>query len=256
MTVADRFDLAGRRALVTGSSRGIGRAIAIALTETGATVALHASRESAALDEALAEVRARQPDSVALVADLSHPASVAALVPAAIERLGGLDILVANASIQIRRPWADIPVEEALEQMQINFHATLALAQAAGPAMTDRGWGRILTVGSVQELAPHPDMAVYAASKAAQENLVRNLARQLARGGVTVNNLAPGVVLTDRNTAALADPDYAALVADRIPLGTFATPDDLAGAALLLCSDAGRYITGATIVVDGGLTLR
>lgn len=256
MSLPRRFDLTGRRALVTGSSRGIGRAIALALAEAGATLALHGSRESAALDEALAAARRHAPDSVALLADLSDPQAVAGLVPAASEALGGLDILVANASVQLRRPWHAIGADEARLQMQVNFHATLAMIQAAAPAMADRGWGRIVTVGSVQELSPHPDMAVYAASKAAQENLVRNLARQLARQGVTVNNLAPGVVLTDRNSEALADAAYAAQVADRIPCGEFATAEDMAGAALLLCSDAGRYLTGTTIVVDGGLTLR
>lgn len=256
MSVEARFAIPGRRALVTGSSRGIGRAIAVALADAGATVALHGSRDSGALAEALSEVQALQPDSIALTADLADPEAVAGLVPAAVEALGGLDILVANASVQIRRPWHAIPADEAMLQMQVNFHATLAMVQAAAPAMASRGWGRVVTVGSVQELSPHPNMAVYAASKAAQENLVRNLAKQLAPQHVTVNNLSPGVVSTERNADVLADAEVAAKVAARIPLGEFALAEDMAGAALLLCSDAGRYITGATIVVDGGLTLR
>ena len=121
--------------------------------------------------------------------------------------------------------------------------------------MVARGWGRIVTLGSVQQVRLHPEMIVYAATKAAQANMVRNLARQFAASGVTVNNLAPGVFATDRNADALADPDYRSKVLAAIPAGIIAEPVDIAGAALLLCSDAGRYLTGADIPVDGGLGL-
>jgi NAD(P)-dependent dehydrogenase (short-subunit alcohol dehydrogenase family) len=127
--------------------------------------------------------------------------------------------------------------------------------QLAYPKMKAQGWGRLITVGSVQEPRPHPQMCAYAASKAAQENLVRNVARQVAREGITVNNLCPGVFATDRNAAALGNPVYAEKVMNAIPMHDYARPEDAAGAALLLASDAGRYITGATITVDGGLGL-
>ena len=112
--------------------------------------------------------------------------------------------------------------------------------------------GRIITIGSVQEAKPHPDMLVYSASKAAQTNMVQSLALQLAEDGITVNNVAPGVICTDRNVEALSDPDYAKKVSDSIPAGFYGQPEDCAGMVSLLCSDAGRYITGQSIYIDGG----
>ena len=246
--LAERFNLKGRTALVTGSARGIGRGIALALAEYGAKVIVHGSRPSAPLDEALSEVRKLSPDSVAVVADLSDPAAVEAM-PA------DVDIVVSNVAIQERMKWYEFDMAEAKREMQVNFFATLRLFQRAYPHMKEKRWGRLIAVGSVQERRPHPDMVAYAASKGALENLVRNLARQVAGDGITVNNLCPGVFLTDRNRDALGDPAYARRVTDAIPMHDYALPEDAAGAALLLASDAGRYITGATIMVDGGLCL-
>ena len=135
-----------------------------------------------------------------------------------------------------------------------NCRASLQLLQRYVPAMQARGWGRILTVGSVQEVKPHPEMIAYAASKAAQRMLALALAPQLAPFGVTINNLA-GVIDTDRNAAALADPAYVQRLMGQIPAGFVGQPQDCAGLALLLCSDAGRYITGQSIYVDGGKCL-
>ena len=255
MNIQGRFDLSGRVALVTGSSRGIGRAIALGLAECGAVVAVHGTRPAGALDETLADARKLSPRSVAVTGDLSQPEVAARLIADTTAALGGLDILVANASVQIRKPWAEVTQAEAEQQMRVNVLATLSMIQAAVPAMRAKKWGRILTIGSVQQQRPHPDMIVYAASKSAQENLVRNLAKQLGPDGITVNNLAPGVVMTDRNVPVLADEAYAERVRSIIPLRAFGEPGDCAGAALLLCSDAGRYITGADLFVDGGMRL-
>ncbi len=255
MSTMQRFRLDGRAALVTGSSRGIGRAIALGLAECGAAVAVHGTKAAKALDETLAEVRKLSPRSVAVTGELSQPDVPARLVADATAALGPLDILVANASIQIRKPWAEVTQAEAEQQMQVNVHATLRMIQAAVPAMRAKKWGRILTIGSVQQQRPHPDMVVYAASKSAQENLVRNLAKQLGPDGITINNLAPGVILTDRNTPVLADEAYAERVRSIIPLRFFGETEDCVGAALLLCSDGGRYITGVDLLVDGGMAL-
>ncbi len=255
MKSLERFQLHGKQALVTGSSRGIGRAIALGLAECGATVAVHGTQSSRRLDETLADVRAFSPRSIALTGDLSDPQTPARLVAETLDALGALDILVANASVQIRKPWAEVTSADMQQQMQVNFHATLRLIQAAAPGMRAKKWGRILTIGSVQQYRPHPDMVVYAASKSAQENLVRNLARQLGPDGITVNNLAPGVILTDRNATVLADETYAERVRNAVPLRFFGESEDCVGAALLLCSEAGRYITGADLPVDGGLRL-
>ena len=139
--------------------------------------------------------------------------------------------------------------------MNINVRASMLLMQKAVPDMRRSGWGRILTIGSVQERKPHPDMLAYSASKAAQTAMALSLAAQLAPEGITVNNLAPGVILTDRCAGAFADESYRNKVTGLIPAGYWGEPEDCVGAALLLCSDAGRYITGHSLYVDGGKAL-
>jgi NAD(P)-dependent dehydrogenase (short-subunit alcohol dehydrogenase family) len=252
-SLKEAFSLEGRRALVTGSARGIGRAIARALAEYGATVAVHGVQASAALNESLADVQAFAPQSAAVTGDLGAPGAAARIVAAATAAIGAPDILIANASVQVRRPWLEVPEEEALLQMQVNFHATYQLFQAVYPAMAKQKWGRLVSVGSVQEDRPHVEMPIYAASKSALENLVRNLAKIIGPDGITVNNLCPGVFATDRNAEALNNPVYAELVRSRIPVRDFAEPEDASGAVVLLCSAAGRYITGTTVRVDGGM---
>lgn len=257
--IKEKFDLTGKTALVTGSARGIGRAVLLAFAEFGAHVIVHGSRESAPLDEALALARAFDPKAEKVVADLSNPAEVESIFSIrqsnnqTIERFP--DILVCNASIQERMKWNEFDMAEARKEAQVNYLATLRMFQLAYPHMRAQKWGRMIVVGSVQERRPHPDMIGYSATKGAQENLVRSIARQVAAEGITVNNLCPGVFFTDRNREALGNPVYAKKVTDAIPMHDYAVPEDAAGAALLLASDAGRYITGSTIMVDGGLSL-
>ena len=132
----------------------------------------------------------------------------------------------------------------------------MLLIQAVAEHMKARKWGRIITIGSVQEAKPHPDMLVYSASKAAQTNMVQSLALQLAKDGITVNNVAPGVIYTDRNVKALSDAAYAQKVKDSIPVGFYGEPEDCAGIVSLLCSEEGRYITGQSLYVDGGKSIQ
>ena len=262
----EKFDLTGKTALVTGSARGIGRAIAAGFAEYGARVIVHGVKPSAPLEESLAAVRAFSPESFAVTGDLADPAQVEGMFAQIashlntstsqhLNNLPPIDILVANASRQMNCAWAAFDAEEAHREMEINFHATLRMFQLVYPQMKARGWGRLITVGSVQERRPHPAMIAYAASKGAQENMVRNIARQVACEGITVNNLCPGVFATDRNAEALGNPVYAEKVKNAIPMHDYARPEDAAGAALLLASDAGRYITGSTLLMDGGLSL-
>ena len=258
--IKEKFDLTGRTAFVTGSARGIGRAIALAFAEFGAHVIVHGSKESAPLEEALALARRLDPNAAKSVADLSRPDEVEGVFSRIALADGRIveqfpDIVVANASVQERMKWHEFDMDEARKEAQVNYLSTLRLFQLAYPRMKANGWGRLITVGSVQERRPHPDMIGYSATKGAQENIVRNIARQVAAEGITVNNLCPGVFFTDRNKEALADPVYGKKVTDAIPLHDYAVPEDAAGAALLLASDAGRYITGSTILVDGGLSL-
>ena len=255
MSIMSQFRLDGRNALVTGSSRGIGRAIALGLAECGAAVAVHAINNTPVLQETLAEVKSLSPRSVPVTGNLATPGVAARLVHEAGAAMGSVDILVVNASLNERTAWREIDQAEAESIMQVNFLASLTMIQAAVPGMQARKWGRILTIGSVQQQRPHPQMAVYAASKSALENLCRNLAKQIGPDGITINNLAPGVITTDRNVTALADIEYASRLKAVIPLRSFGEAIDCAGTALLLCSDAGRYITGADFFVDGGLRL-
>ncbi|MBS7700489.1 MULTISPECIES: SDR family oxidoreductase [unclassified Chelatococcus] len=255
MTVASRFRLDGKRAFVTASSRGIGRGIALALAEAGASVVVHGATRLSEVQAVAGEIVASGGRAHALLADFAEPRAVSMVADRAEAAFGGLDILVSNAAVQVRQPWDRMTADAIDFQMQVNFRATLTLITRLASGMMERGWGRILTVGSVQEHKPHPEMVVYAATKSAQTNMVENLARQLAPRGVTVNNLAPGVILTERNTQSLSDQAYAETVKTNIPAGFFGEAFDCAGAALLLCSDAGRYITGTSLIVDGGMHL-
>lgn len=241
-----------KTALVTGSSRGIGRAIALRLARDGFRIILHGTKESEKLTAVKTEIEKMGGSVTAETADLTDLRETAALAA----RLGGVDVLVLNASVQYRRPWQEITAEEATAQLNCNFLSSLLLIQAVAPHMEKSGWGRIVTIGSVQEKKPHPDMLVYSASKAAQANAVQSLALQLAGAGVTVNNVAPGVIYTDRNVEALSDPAYAEKVRASIPVGFYGEPEDCAGTVSLLCSEEGRYITGQSIFVDGGKSIQ
>jgi len=249
------FSLKKRTALVTGSSRGIGRAILRALAEAGANVIAHGMQASKANLDEIKDLE-QFGGSVDFVAgDLSAPSGGRRVAEEVLDLVGGVDIVILNASHQIRKPWDEITPSDFEQQMRTNLLASLEIIQVLAPAMKAQKWGRIVSIGSVQEVKPHPEMAIYAASKAGQGNLVINLAKQLAPDGITVNNIAPGVIATDRNTEALSDDSYAEKVRAAIPAGIFGEPRDCAGATLLLCSEAGRYITGQSLIIDGGMSL-
>ncbi|MBQ6824187.1 MAG: SDR family oxidoreductase [Clostridia bacterium] len=241
------FDLTGKRALVTGATQGIGLAIAQILGKQGATVYVNGASSLQKCEEAAAKVEGGIPAH----GDLLDPKGADALF----EQVGAVDILVLNASVQFQTKWENIEGEELEKQLQLNFKSSLRLMQLYVPYMKEQKWGRIVTVGSVQQYKPHPDMAVYAATKAGQMSLVQNLAAQLAPFGITVNNMAPGVIDTPRNAAALSDPDYAPKVYAKIPAGYAGTAEDCAAGVLLLCSEEGRYITGIDLIIDGGMHL-
>lgn len=242
------FDLTGKKALVTGSTQGIGEAIARALHTAGATVFIHGATSMEKCRKITNDLKDR---AVPVLCDLSAPDCAETLY----KQTGDVDILILNASIQFRKAWNEITQAEYETQMNTNFRASLMLIQKYAKKMKQNHWGRIVTVGSVQQHKPHRDMLVYAASKAAQMNMVTNLAKQLAPFGITVNNLAPGVIATPRNDAALQDAAYAKQVYAGIPAGYAGESRDCAGAALLLSSEAGRYINGTDLIVDGGMHL-
>lgn len=237
-----------KTALITGSSRGIGRAIAIRLAKDGFKIIVHAAGNTKKAEETKAFIEKNGGVAEIVICDLTDLDNTRELC----QKTADTDILVLNASLQYRTPWQEITPEACYEQLNCNFVSGMMLIQSAVDNMRNKKWGRIVTIGSVQEVKPHPDMLVYSASKAAQTNMMKSLALQLAKDGITVNNVAPGVICTDRNTEALSDPEYAKKVRDSIPSGFYGEPDDCAGIVSLLCSEEGRYITGQSIFVDGG----
>lgn len=249
--VKELFNLAGKRALVTGSSQGIGRAIAMALAEAGADVVVHCASDIAKAQAVCSEIETLGRSCSMVVADLAG-ADAAARIAA---QAGAVDILVLNASVQIRKAWDQVTLDEYRRQIDVNLGSSIWLIQRFAPAMRQKKWGRIVTIGSVQQVRPHPEMLVYSASKSALVNLVKSLAPQFAPNGVTLNNLAPGAIATGRNEQVLSNPEYLKKVLAKIPAGFIGEAADCAGTALLLCSDAGRYITGQDIFVDGGMGL-
>lgn len=241
------FDLKGKKALVTGSTQGIGLAIVKELAAHGAKVWVNGGSSY----EKCYQVSKEIVDSEIAFVSLSEMDCAEKLYAIT----GDIDILVLNASIQYRKAWNEVTSEEFDVQMKVNFKSSLELIQKYASHMKKQGWGRILTIGSVQQYKPHKDMIVYAASKCAQMSMVKNLAKQLAPFGITVNNLAPGVIDTPRNRGALADISYREKIMAGIPCGYAGGPKDCVAGALLLCSEEGRYINGADLVIDGGMKL-
>ncbi len=240
-----------KKAVITGSSRGIGRAIAIRLARDGYHTLVHCAGNLQKAEEVKAIIEAAGGSAEVMRADLCNTEETVRLG----EQIKDADVLVLNASVQYRNPWQSITLEECYNQLNCNFVSSMLLIQSAAEHMKAQKWGRIITIGSVQEAKPHPDMLVYSASKAAQTNMVQSLSLQLAPFGITVNNVAPGVISTDRNKSAISDTAYAEKVRASIPLGFYGEPEDCAGIVSLICSEEGRYITGQSIYVDGGKSL-
>lgn len=258
--LAARFSMQGRRALITGGSVSIGRAIAIAFADAGADVAIHhcAAADAAfgkpnAASETANEIAARGVRAFVIEADFAISGEAKRTVDAASDALGGVDVLVVCASIQYRVPFEEVTAEQIERQTRINFNATVELLRAALPPMKARRSGRVLTIGSINQTRPEGELTIYAALKSAQHNLAINLARQYAPFGVTINNLSPGLIATERNKWRREDASaWAAIERGSSPMARAGTPDEMAGAALLLCSDAGSFITGADLPATGG----
>lgn len=253
MFTGDSRALAGRTALVTGASRGIGRALAAGLARAGVSVGLHfVGQEELAL-EAQREAASFGVKAATLQANLEEETAPSQLAQSMRAALGAPDILVLNAAVRQRFNWYEIPRSEALRQYCVNFLANLELIREFTPEMQERGWGRIVAIGSVQQVKHHPDFPVYGALKAGLAHLLATVAKDLAPQGITVNTLAPGATETHANAQVLSDAAFRDRVLTQIPARTIGQPEDMVGALLLLVSDAGRYITGATLYVDGGM---
>jgi NAD(P)-dependent dehydrogenase (short-subunit alcohol dehydrogenase family) len=246
------FDLTGKVAIVTGSSRGIGRAIAEAFAEAGARVVI-SSRNQGPCDEAAAAIRAKGGEAIAVTARISDKAQLENLVARTREQWGGVDILVCNAAINPHYGSLEALTDQVFERMMTNnVLSNLWLATLVVPDMKAKRDGSIIFISSIGGLKSSTVIAMYGVTKAADIALCRSLAAEWGPLGVRVNCIAPGLIVTEFARALYEDPERRARREAETPLRRLGQPEDIAGAALLLASRAGAYITGQTIVVDGG----
>ncbi len=248
--------LEGKAAIVTGGSKGIGRAIARAFADAGAGVAL-AARGAEDLEQAAKEIDAAGGRALAIPTDVTDQEQVQNLVDRTVAELGTVDILVNNAGAAPFLSTLDQRRMEGFEKyFLLNFHGAVLCTKAAAPILTGKGDGCVLNVASVAGFIASPGLTYYASAKAALINFTRTMAQEWAAYRVRVNALAPGWVETEMNEPARQMiPEFNRRVLDSIPLGRWGTPEDVAGAALFLCSPAASFITGSVLVVDGGQTL-
>jgi NAD(P)-dependent dehydrogenase (short-subunit alcohol dehydrogenase family) len=252
MPATDRFSLDGRSAFVTGASRGIGRAIAVAFAEAGANVAV-VSRSEDALEETASEIEASGRKAVTLEADVGDADAVWSAVERAGEAFGTLDVVVNNAgAAPFRAPVAETRLDGFEKYVRVNFLSAVYVLQAAAPRLFESGRGCVLNVASVGGLSAAPGVGYYAAAKAALINLTKTLAVEWAEHHVRVNALAPGWIETDMNELLRQEPASRERMLGGIAMKRFGTPQEVADAAVFLCSDAASYITGEVLVVDGG----
>jgi NAD(P)-dependent dehydrogenase (short-subunit alcohol dehydrogenase family) len=254
VSVLEQFRLDGRRALVTGGARGLGRVMAEALAEAGADVAITSRTLASAKDAATEMARATGRAVVGLASDVQQGSAVAALADEVEAALGPIDILVNNAGINVRGPSEEIAEADWDAVIDTNLKGPFLLARTLGPRMAARGWGRIINLGSILSVIGLPGRAPYAASKGGLANLTRVLALEWADRGVTVNTLCPGPFGTDMNKPLMNDPaKYQAFVA-KIPMGRWGELHEIAGVAVFLASNASSFVTGSSLFVDGGWT--
>jgi gluconate 5-dehydrogenase len=247
------FSLAGKRALITGSSRGIGFALAGALSGAGADVILN-GRDKVALGEACDTLAKSGARARALAFDVTSPDSVGEAIDFAESEIGPIDILVNNAGMQFRAPLEDFPPDRFEQVIATNLTSVFTVGQAVARHMIRRGRGKIINICSVLTAVARPSVAPYAASKAGVANLTRGMATDWARHGLNVNAIAPGYIRTELNEALLKDAEFNAWVEKRTPMGRWADPAELGGAAIFLASDASSFVNGHILYVDGGFT--
>ncbi len=255
MTINALFDLTGRRALVTGGNSGIGEAMARALGLAGAKILLLARRETE-LNAAALRLTADDIDAKYLVADLTNVNTLRATGEAALQALGGVDILVNAAGVNLREPFNDVTPESWQTQIALHLSAPFFLTQALAPSMAERGWGRILNIASLQSYRAFANSAPYGVGKGGIVQLTRAIAQEWSPRGITCNAIGPGFFPTALTAAVFANPDIAQRNAAQTCIGRNGKLDDLYGATVFLASDASSYITGQTLMVDGGFTAK
>ncbi len=249
------FDLTGKVVVVTGASRGIGRAMALRMADAGARIVV-SSRKLDACEEVARTIREAGGEAAAVACNVTHIDQLEHLVAASIDEFDRIDCLVGNAAVNPHYGPMTTISESAFEKIiNCNVRANLWLARLVLPGMAERGGGTIIYVSSIAGLKGTDDIGTYGISKAALIAMARNLAVTWGEHGIRVNTIAPGLVRTDFAKALWENPERLARVEEHYPMRRIGEPDDIAGTAVFLASDAGRYMTGQTIVVDGGATI-
>lgn len=251
----DRFSLAGKVALISGGTRGIGKGIAMAFAAYGARVAI-ASRKQDSVDLTVAELKAAGADAIGFAANVSSVQECERLVAGTVAAFGGIDILVNNAATNpVYGPVENTSTEAFEKIVAVNVRAPFDLAKAARPHFVARGGGVILNISSIGGISPEPGLGIYSVSKAAIISLTQVLAKEWGKDNIRANVICPGLIKTDFSSALWGDEKVLKHMMRNQAIAKLAEPDDIASTALLLCSDAGSFITGGVYVVDGGYTI-
>jgi NAD(P)-dependent dehydrogenase (short-subunit alcohol dehydrogenase family) len=245
--------LSGKVALITGASRGLGRAMALELGAAGAALAL-VGRDISKLDETATETIARGAEAGVFVTDITEEAQVLILQQRVAERFGRVDILVNNAGVNLRKPLTAFTLEEWNRVMDANLTSVFLMCRAFIPMMQGRRWGRIINMTSIMSHVSLPGRTAYSASKAGLLGLTRALAQELAPEGITVVGISPGPFATDLNTALINDVELNRQFLTKIPVGRWGRPEEIGKLARFLCSDDAGFITGTDLLIDGGWT--
>lgn len=247
------FDLTGKRALITGSSQGIGYALALGLAEHGASVVIN-GRNASKASEAAEVIRGKGHHALSAAFDVTDAQAARSGIAYIEEEIGPIDILINNAGMQFRTPLEDFPVEKWDEIFKTNVSSVFYVSQPVAKAMIGRGRGKIINIASVQAELARPSIAPYTATKGAVKNLTRGMATDWAKHGLQVNAIAPGYFKTPLNQALVDDPKFSAWLEGRTPAGRWGNVEELVGAAVFLSSEASSFVNGHMLMVDGGIT--
>lgn len=248
------FNLEGKNAFVSGASRGLGRQFANALAKAGANIVI-TSRTLESLETTKQEIEALGRKCIEIEMEVLKEASIVNAVKRAEAELGPISILVNNAGCNIRKPALEVTWKDWETVVDTNLKGAFFLAKEIAKGMTERGYGRIVNIGSVTSVAGYAGLGPYGASRGGIKQLTMSLAHDWGDKGVTVNCLAPGWFKTEQNAKLFENSDWVSYIEERIPLGRVGRPDDLDGTCIFLSSDASAYVTGQTLLVDGGISV-